>query len=74
MEKDQPAPALRSTERYQTIIRSIEHHKPALGTLEEQDMQRGYLGPCLLTDLTFFDHGRGFMSDSLHTIYGGAMV
>jgi hypothetical protein len=55
-------------------MRLIEHHQPAPGTLEEQDMQRGYLGPCLLTDLTFFDHGHGFMSDSLHTIYGGAMV
>jgi hypothetical protein len=73
-EKDQPKPELRSTERYQTIKRLIQSQKPTPGSDEEQDMRRGYLGLCLLSDLEFFDQGRSFLSDSLHTLYGGAMV
>jgi hypothetical protein len=73
-EKDKPKPELRSTERYQTIMTLIESQKPAPGSDEEQDMQRGYLGPCLLSDLEFFEQGKSFLSDSLHTLYGGAMV
>ncbi|CAF4614081.1 unnamed protein product [Rotaria sp. Silwood1] len=72
-EEDQRIPALRSNERYQIIMRIIQNQQPTPGTDEEQDIRRGYLGPCLLTDLTFFDQGRGFLSDSLHTLYGGAM-
>ena len=67
-------PDLRSAERYRTIMRLIQSQQLTPGTYVEQDIQRGYLGPCLLADLAFFDQGQGFMSDSLHTVYGGAMV
>ena len=73
-EKDQLKAELRSTERCQTIMRLIRSQNPPPETDEKQDMQRGYLGPCLLVDLEFFDQGQSFMSDSLHTLYGGAMV
>jgi hypothetical protein len=55
-------------------MKLLQSQKPTPGTDEEQDMKRGYLGPCLLSDLDFFDHGQSFLSDSLHTLYGGGMV
>ncbi|CAF1437821.1 unnamed protein product [Rotaria sordida] len=73
VEEDQPTPELRSAEHYQMVMKIIQNQQLAVGTDEEQDIRRGYLGPCLLTDLAFFDQGQGFMSDSLHTLYGGAM-
>ncbi|CAF4238175.1 unnamed protein product [Rotaria socialis] len=73
IEEDQPMPELRSAERYRTIMRLIRTQQFASGVYIEPDIQRGYLGPCLLADLAFFDQGQGFMSDSLHTVYGGAM-
>jgi hypothetical protein len=73
-EEDQPKPQLRSTERYQTVMRLVQSKKPTPGSDEEQNMRRGYSGPCLLADLAFFDQGQSFMSDSLHTVYSGAMV
>jgi hypothetical protein len=73
-EEGQAIPEHRSTERYETIRRTIESEQPVPGSDEEQDMQRGYLGPCLLAGLTFFDRGKSFLSDSLHTLYGGGMV
>ena len=74
IEEGQPMPELRSAERYRTIMRLIRTQQFTSGIYIEQDTQRGYLGPCLLADLAFFDQGQGFMSDSLHTVYGGAMV
>lgn len=75
LETDQQIPKARSTERYQTIMKMVQSKTFTSVTEEEQqDLQRGYLGPCLLTNLTFFDQGQSFLSDSLHTLYGGAMV
>lgn len=39
-----------------------------------EDQRKGYLGPCALRPLKYFDVGKSFLTDSLHNLYGGAMV
>jgi hypothetical protein len=34
-------------------MKLLQSQKPTPGTDEEQDMKRGYLGPCLITDRVF---------------------
>ena len=39
-----------------------------------EDQRKGYMGPCALRPLKYFDVGKSFLTDSLHNLYGGAMV
>lgn len=66
---------LRSNLRCQFVLNRIhksQHH--GLSESREIDLRLGYLGKCILTDLSFFDHGYSFLMDTLHTIYHGAFV
>jgi hypothetical protein len=42
--------------------------------MENKEMEHGIVGPCVLRQLTYFDVGFSFVSDSLHNIYHGAFV
>ena len=39
-----------------------------------EDQRKGYLGKCALRSVQYFDVGESFLTDSLHNLYGGAMV
>ncbi|CAF4920389.1 unnamed protein product [Rotaria sp. Silwood1] len=73
--KDTPV-RLRSSENYKQTVRELESKlliSPNLSTQEQYKLKKGYLGPCSLDRLSYFDMGQGFLSDTLHTVYGGAM-
>ncbi|CAF2072448.1 unnamed protein product [Rotaria magnacalcarata] len=63
---------MRSTARYHQIhnqISTLILHSHRMSEEEEINLRLGYLGQCLLTQLSYFDHGYSFLTDSLHTIY-----
>ncbi|CAF1302483.1 unnamed protein product [Rotaria magnacalcarata] len=65
---------MRSTARYHQIhnqISTLKLHGHRMSEEEEINLRLGYLGQCLLTQLSYFDHGYSFLTDSLHTIYHG---
>ncbi|CAF4396510.1 unnamed protein product [Rotaria sp. Silwood2] len=68
---------LRSTVRCELILgqlAKVQHHDYPVTSEEKSNLQLGYLGKCLLTELSYFDHGHSFLMDTLHTIYHGAFV
>ena len=68
---------MRSTVRFNHIFNQlvkVQHHNHDERNKEEMDRRLGYLGKCVLTDLSYFDHGHSFMMDTLHTIYHGTFV
>jgi hypothetical protein len=68
---------LRSNPRCQLVLNRInksQYNNHGEKSREEMDLRLGYLGKCILTDLSFFDHGYSFLMDTLHTIYHGAFV
>ncbi|CAM4846918.1 unnamed protein product [Rotaria magnacalcarata] len=68
---------MRSTARYHQIhnqISTLKLHGHRMSEEEEINLRLGYLGQCLLTQLSYFDHGYSFLTDSLHTIYHGVFV
>ena len=68
---------LRSSENYTKALNELQRERlknPNLLNEEKNELLKGYLGPCSLTRLGYFDHGQSFLSDSLHTVYGGAVV
>ena len=67
----------RSNSRCQLVLNRINQSRRSDlsgRSREEVDSRLGYLGKCILTDLSFFDHGYSFLMDTLHTIYHGAFV
>ena len=74
----------RSNARYDELYQLVQLHKqlrdlwPNKKKLQDEfiDPQRekGIAGVCLFRELTYFDAGRSFMSDSLHNVYIGAFV
>ncbi|CAF2053857.1 unnamed protein product [Rotaria magnacalcarata] len=67
---------LRSSENYKLTMEEIENERlnnPGLTDEQEYQLRKGYLGPCQLDRLAYFDQGQGFLSDTLHTVYGGAL-
>lgn len=56
---------LRSNENYDKVMKLKN---------PTEDQRKGYLGECALRLLKYFDVGRSFLTDSLHNLYGGAMV
>ncbi|CAF3764573.1 unnamed protein product [Rotaria sp. Silwood1] len=66
---------MRSTVRCELILDQLakaQHHDYPVTNEEKSNLQLGYLGKCLLTELSYFDHGHSFLMDTLHTIYHGA--
>ena len=41
---------------------------------QQEEAEKGILGPCILRELSVFNVGRGFMADTLHNVYIGAFV
>ncbi|CAF3656376.1 unnamed protein product [Rotaria socialis] len=67
---------LRSSENYKKTLHELDTQRlknPNLSNEQLYTLKKGYLGPCSLTRLRYFDHGQSFLSDTLHTVYGGAM-
>lgn len=72
-----PPARLRSSENYTKVLNELQRQQlknPNLSNEQQYALKKGYLGPCSLTRLCYFDHGQSFLSDTLHTVYGGAMV
>ncbi|CAF4026360.1 unnamed protein product, partial [Rotaria sordida] len=66
---------LRSTVRCEQILdqlAKVQHNNYPVTNEEKSNLQLGYLGKCVLTELSYFDHGHSFLMDTLHTIYHGA--
>ncbi|CAF4914167.1 unnamed protein product [Rotaria socialis] len=67
---------LRSSENYTKTLHELDIQRlkdPNLSNEQLYTLRKGYLGSCSLTRLRYFDHGQSFLSDTLHTVYGGAM-
>ncbi|CAF0965188.1 unnamed protein product [Rotaria sordida] len=52
----------------------VQHHDYPVTNEEKLNLQLGYLGKCLLTELSYFDHGHSFFMNTLHTIHHGAFL
>ncbi|CAF1661149.1 unnamed protein product [Rotaria magnacalcarata] len=68
----QQQPRLRTNETYDEFMK-IYAQERFKDTNEMRDRLRGHIGPCSLRDLTYFDVGTSFLSDSLHNVYHGVM-
>ena len=68
-----PQPRLRTNEIYDAFM-AIAPSERATNKLELRDQMRGQISECVFRDLTYFDVGKSFLSDSLHNIYHGVMV
>jgi hypothetical protein len=71
--KHQQQPRLRTNETYDFFM-NIYKKQHFVKDTELRDRLRGHINPCVLRDLTYFDVGRSFLSDSLHNIYHGVVV
>ncbi|CAF1233917.1 unnamed protein product [Adineta ricciae] len=60
----------RSNQLYDEHIRILSRRRSKPKS-NEIDLACGQQGPCILRDLTYFEIGRSFPSDSLHNIYAG---
>ena len=61
----EPQPENRSNQNYDEVMKKSNL---------SDDQRKGYLGPCALRSLKYFDVGQSFIADSLHNVYAGAMV
>ncbi len=71
--ENQPQPRLRTNETYDVFMNIYKNERFKNDT-ELRDRLRGHISPCVLRDLTYFDVGSSFLSDSLHNIYHGVVV
>jgi hypothetical protein len=71
--RNMPQPRLRTNETYDACM-GIALSERATNKLELRDQMRGQISECVFRDLTYFDVGKSFVSDSLHNIYHGVMV
>ncbi len=69
----QQQPRLRTNKTYDEYM-NIYKKKHFINDTELRDRLRGHISPCVLRDLTYFDVGSSFLSDSLHNIYHGVVV
>jgi hypothetical protein len=69
----QQQPRLRTNKTYDEFM-NIYKKERFMNDIEVRDRLRGHISPCVLRDLTFFDVGSSFLSDSLHNIYHGVVV
>ncbi|CAF3904140.1 unnamed protein product [Rotaria sp. Silwood1] len=68
----QEQPRLRTNETYDTFMKVYAQER-LLNHVELRDRLRGHISPCVLRELTYFDVGTSFLSDSLHNVYHGVM-
>jgi hypothetical protein len=66
-------PRLRTNQTYDVFM-NIYKKERLMNHTELRDRLRGHISPCVLRDLTYFDVGTSFASDSLHNIYHGVVV
>ncbi|CAF1397355.1 unnamed protein product [Rotaria magnacalcarata] len=69
---NQEQPRLRTNDTYDLFM-NIYAQNQFLHNVELRDRLRGHTSPCILRDLTYFDVGTSFLSDSLHNIYHGVV-
>ena len=69
----QQQPRVRTNETYDTLMKRLKRDK-SLNYNELRDRCRGHVSPCILRELSYFDVGTSFLSDSLHNIYHGVVV
>lgn len=69
----QEQPRLRTNATYDELMQNYK--KECMKSyFELRDRLRGHTSPSVLRDLTYFDVGTSFTSDSLHNIYHGVVV
>ncbi|CAF1391075.1 unnamed protein product [Rotaria sordida] len=68
----QGQPRLRTNKTYD-IFMKVYAQERLLNHVELRDRLRGHISPCVLRELTYFDVGTSFLSDSLHNVYHGVM-
>jgi hypothetical protein len=66
-------PRLRTNETYDAFLKKYRKEH-SFNHNELRDRYRGHISSCVLRDLTYFDVGTSFLSDSLHNIYHGVVV
>ena len=74
----------RTNDRYDTLTLLRESNNDALAAMplrqrsirlkENNEAEKGILGHCILRQLSAFDVGHGFVTDSLHNVYQGCWV
>lgn len=70
---DQSQPRLRSNQTYDELINAnLNGHRRS--KIDDRNQRRGQIFTCTLRQLTYFDVGRCFLTDSLHNIYHGVVV
>ena len=74
----------RTNDRYDALITLKESNNDALVAMplsqrstqmkKNNEAEKGILGHCILRQLSAFDVGHGFVTDSLHNVYQGCWV
>jgi hypothetical protein len=67
----------RNNEIYDLIMKYMDDNNVIINDKtndKTNDDLKGYRGKCVLRELTYFDVGISFLSDSLHNCYHGAAV
>ncbi|CAM4943066.1 unnamed protein product [Rotaria socialis] len=68
----QEQPRLRTNTSYDIFMNKFAKERFRNDT-QLRDRLHGHISPCILRDLTYFDVGTSFLSDSLHNIYHGVV-
>ncbi|CAF3728993.1 unnamed protein product [Rotaria socialis] len=68
----QEQPRLRTNKSYDIFMNKFAKERFRNDT-QLRDRLHGHISPCILRDLTYFDVGTSFLSDSLHNIYHGVV-
>ncbi|CAF3872548.1 unnamed protein product [Rotaria magnacalcarata] len=68
----QEQPRLRTSKTYDIFMNKFVKECFRNDT-QLRDRLHGHISPCILRDLTYFDVGTSFLSDSLHNIYHGVV-
>jgi hypothetical protein len=63
----------RNNNLYDSIMKDFDNTRTE-NQIKEDDRLKGHRGKCILRELTYFDMGVSFLSDSLHNCYHGATV
>ncbi|CAF3413639.1 unnamed protein product [Rotaria sp. Silwood2] len=71
--EDQQQPRLRTNETYDLSMKIFYKKHHLWNITQLRDRLAGQISPCVLRDLTYFDVGTSFLSDSLHNVYHGVM-
>lgn len=64
---------LRTNETYDSMMEKIKKYSRRTSKNDDGKF-KGYRGVCVLRELSYFDVGYSFLSDSLHNCYHGVAV